>query len=434
LLSTFSIRQSHIALVDCQKFYASCHSVFSEWTRHIPTVVLSNNDGCIIAINDKAKKFGFKMGQNFFEATAELRRLGVRVFSSNYTFYGDISDRVVDGLRHFSPKIEVYSIDECFMEFSHYDYPDLSSVGHQLVHNIFRWVRMPVTFAAGNGKGPAKIASYFAKKDPALKGVLHLRTDKQLDAALREIPVQKIWYIGPKSAKKLRKVGIKTGAEFRDADSCWIKKMFTVVGWRLQRELRGYPCIPLELKRKSKKGIGHTRGFRKMVDNKRDLRAALASFTARAALKLRQEKSCVNKVSILIETNPFRDDLPQYRNLKTVSLNVATNSSIEICSHVFDLLNQIYRDGYKYKRAGVLFDDLVPTNTVQLNLFDQYPRKKDAKAMGILDKINSTQGRDTLWIGSQELYERDSTWHMAQEFKSPCYTTKWSDIPSVSLK
>lgn len=373
------------------------------------------------------------MGQNFFEASPGLRRLGVRVFSSNYTFYGDISDRVVEGLRHFSPKVEVYSIDECFMDFGHYEFPDLTAYGHKLVNSIFQWVRMPVTFAAGNGKGPAKIASYFVKKDPTLKGVLHLRTEKMLDAALREIPVKEIWYIGPKSAEKLRKVGIKTGAEFRDADERWVKKTFTVVGWRLQRELRGYPCIPMELNRKPKKGIGHTRGFRKMIDNKRDIRAALASFTARAAIKLRQEKSCMSKLSVLLETNPFRDDLPQYRNMKTISLPVATNSTIEICSYVFDLLDQIYREGFQYKRAGVLFDELVPTNTVQLSLFDQHPRRRDAQVMSILDEINYSQGRDSIWLGSQELYDRDSTWHMAQAFKSPCYTTKWSDIPAVRL-
>jgi len=418
-------------LVDCKSFYASCHAVFEPVYERVPVVVLSNNDGCIVALNDKAKALGFSRGGIHFKQERALKKLGVKVFSSNYTLYGDLSNRVFDTLRSFTPEVEPYSIDEAFMHLSGYEAVDLNTLGREVVDRVRDWTRLPVRIAISTNKTLAKSAGYYAKRAKSARGVFVLMTPHKIDLALKHLPIDQVWGIGWRTAAKLRAAGITTAAQYRDADSKWVQHKFTVVGWRTQQELRGRAWLPFERAEAQRKHITCTRGFGTMISSKHLLREAIANFTARAALKLRKRALCARAMTVLIRTNRFDAHSEQYRNSHTIDLPVASDSTPELIEYALQGLDRIYKKNYRYKRGGVILSGLVPVNTVQLGLFDQRNRNAEGALMKAVDQLNHHHGQNTLWFGAQGHPHLPADWHLRYKFPSPHFTTDWSELPMV---
>lgn len=417
------------ALVDCNNFYASCERVFNPSLRNKPIVVLSNNDGCVIARSNEAKAFGVKMGQPAFEIKDLINQHSIIVFSSNYTLYGDMSHRVMNLLSEFTPDIEIYSIDEAFLSLKGFELFDLNDYATKIRNKILKSTGIPVSVGIAPTKTLAKVASQFAKKVPTNNGVFTI-TENNRNQALINFDISDIWGIGRQYSKLLIKHNIKTAFDFVNLTDDWIRKNMSVVGLRTKEELLGIECIKFVYKTNPKKAICTSRSFGTMQDNYNGLAEAVANFASRCAYKLRKQNSAANLIMIFILTNQHRKDLPQYTKNIVVKLNVASNSSMELVSVALKALKSIYKEGYKYKKAGVIVSGIVPTNAIQLSLFDHNDREKQNSALVAMDKLNEKFGRDTVKIASLGFRRK---WKLKQEQLSPQYTTKWDSIITVKI-
>ncbi len=414
-------------LIDCNNFYVSCERLFRPDLAHRPVIVLSNNDGCIIARSDEAKKLGIGMGTPYFKQKHLVRLHNVAVFSSNYQLYGDISQRVMDVLMQMEPDVEVYSIDEAFMAFSAGKHLDLESYGVLLRNTVQRNTGIPVSIGFGPTKTLAKVANRFAKKNDADTSIFVLNDRNHLEALLTGVDISDVWGIGRRYADRMKKWGIHTALELTRCDDTWIRKQLTVTGLRTVMELRGVPCISLEETVPAKKSITTSRSFGQPVQRLSDLQEAVATYGAQAAFKLRSGGLRATVVDVFIRTNSFKKNEPQYCNRRTAVLQAPSSNTATLIKTALASLKTIYRPGYQYQKAGVLLSGLVPNNYEQLHIFTT-PDLEHTSLMEAMDKINNRWGRDTIQSGGAGLVRH---WHYRQLKKSPAYTTRWSDLPIV---
>lgn len=414
-----------IALVDCNNFYASCERVFDPKLEGKPVVVLSNNDGIVVARSNEAKALGIGMGVPEFQIRHLIRHHDVQVFSSNYVLYGDMSQRVMETLALFTTDLEVYSIDEAFLSMSGFTSRNLTEYGRTIGTTVKRWTGIPVSIGIAETKTLAKVAARVAKRTKDVAGVFDLTACRDRDALLAETAVENIWGIGPNYARLLKGHGIQTALDLRGADDHWIRKHMGVVGARIVQELRGVSCLLLEECPAPKQGITVSRSFGRPVTRLAEMKEAVAFYTGRVAEKLREEKLAATVLTVFLTTNTFKDE-PQYSNAVSINLPVATDSTSDLFRYALQGMARIYREGYRYNKAGVVLTALVPANQVQGNLFDHQDRERSSRLMGVLDRLNDQMGAGTLRYAAEGMTQR---WKARFERRSPSYTTNWRDLP-----
>ena len=416
------------ALVDCNNFYASCERVFNPKLNGQPIVVLSNNDGCVVARSNEAKALGIRMGVPEFQIRPLLRAHQVQVFSSNYTLYGDMSQRVMETLDPFSPELEIYSIDEAFLSLSGFTAQNLTEYGRVIRATVKRWTGIPVSVGIAETKTLAKIANRIAKRTPDTRGVFDLLTGPDRDALLGRIPVEEVWGIGRNHARVLNQHGITTALQLRGVDDPWIRKRMGIVGLRLVMELRGVSCLDLEQCPAPKQGLTCSRAFGTLIHTLEDMEEAVSVYTSRVAEKLRRERLAATVLTVCLTTNEFKDG-PQYSNTLTRKLPIVTDSTADLIGSALQGIRAIYRDGYHYKKAGVMLTGLVPANQTQADLFDDQDRRKSQRLMSALDAVNDRWGAGTLHYASSGFTK---AWKTQFHRRSQAYTTDWDALPVVT--
>ncbi len=415
------------ALIDCNNFYASCERLFRPELNGKPIVVLSNNDGCVIARSDEAKAIGIPMGAPAFEYEQSFLRNKVHVFSSNYALYGDMSNRVMSMLGEFAPEIEIYSIDEAFLHFKGFEKYDLSVYGSEIREKVTKGTGIPISIGFAPTKALAKVANKVAKKYPVLSGNVHcIDSEEKRIKALKWLKVADVWGIGAQHEKRLKNLGIHTAYDFSEMNSTWVKNTMSIVGLRLQKELQGTPCLSME-EIQPKQNIAVTRSFEKNIKDYGLIRERVSTFAVTCAEKLRNQNSCCNTMMVFVLTNPFRRDLPQYRNNLTMQLPFPSNSSIELAEFAEMGLRKIYREGFEYKKAGVMVMNLTPEQNKQVCLFGN-TNPIHQPAMQVIDGLNARLGMKKVKLASQN---QGRTFKMKQEKLSPYYTTRLSDVIRV---
>ena len=415
------------ALVDCNNFYCSCERVFEPKLDQKPVVVLSNNDGCVISRSEEAKALNIKMGTPHFIFEEFIKQNNVSVFSSNYVLYGDMSLRVSETLSQFAPRLEIYSIDESFLDMHDLRYIDLLDLGVNIKYTVQQHTGIPVSIGIAPTKTLAKMANKFAKKQRKDTGVFWAANSNLINEMLEFTEVGDIWGIGAQYAKFLIKNGFKNALELRDAPEEWIRANLTVVGQRLLNELRGIPAIEWKFEAPPKKNICTARGF-ELIKTKHELAEALSTYAANCAVKLRRQNSACKFIDVFIETNPFRRDDKQYRRSIKMELPVATNNTSYLVKSAMQALDIIYADGYNYHKCGIIVEDLVPENTLQYSMFEQLESAKQKSITLTVDNLNAFYGRDAIRLATQGYGKK---WHLRQMKLSPCYTTKIDEIKKV---
>ncbi|MHA7822458.1 Y-family DNA polymerase [Chryseobacterium arthrosphaerae] len=417
------------ALVDCNNFYASCERAFNPLLNEKPVVVLSNNDGCAIARSNEAKELGIPMGAPAFEYEKLFKDHNVHVFSTNFPLYGDISNRVMKILSEFTPEIEVYSIDEIFLKLKGFEKYDLQEYGYQMKDKVARYTRIPVSIGYAPTKALAKVANRIAKKFPnEFNGVYIIDTEIKRVKALKWLKIEDVWGIGRQYANKLKKIGIVNAYQFTQQSDYFVQKEMSIVGLRLKRELEGKEYLELEQK-KRKKGIATTRSFDKNFTEYNDLQERVSTFATRCAEKLRKEESYCSIITVFIHTNFFRQDLPQYSRSVKIKLPQPSNSNITLSKYAKKALNIIFKQGFAYKKAGVIVEGISPEPFRQYSLFDSLnENEKHAKLMKTIDSLNKSLPNPLVKLGSQDFGRREK---MKQEKLSPRYTTKWTEIIEI---
>ncbi|MFW2422314.1 MAG: Y-family DNA polymerase [Porticoccaceae bacterium] len=411
------------ALVDCNSFFASCEQIFRPELRHQPVVVLSNNDGCIVARSKEAKALDIPDLQPYFKVKSLLERHKVKVFSSNYELYGDISRRVVTVLREYAPALEVYSIDESFLllDGCQFNWPEY---GREIKETLWRDVRMPVCVGFAETKTLAKLANHIAKKSQKLQGVCVLDKLERWRTVFEKLPVNKVWGVGSRLSRRLAELGIHSVYDLQSADAKRIRRHFGVNLERTVAELNGVRCMNLDSQPQNKKQIYATRSFGQRVESQQGLEQAVSLYASRAAVKLRKQQSLVKTLLVFIQSSRF--DADSYYNSATCQLPFASNDSGQIISAAKRLVAQLYKPGFAYAKAGVGLIELVDEAAGQLNFFDSYQSEKSAKLMALVDKLNSNGPQ--LFFASSGV---NPSWQMQRRLKSPAYTTRLSDLPVV---
>ena len=416
------------ALVDCNNFYVSCERVFNPKLNGQPIVVLSNNDGCVVARSNEAKALGIGMGVPEFQIRPLLSAHRVQVFSSNYTLYGDMSQRVMETLEQFSPDVEVYSIDEAFLSLVGFEPRDLIEHGRLIRRTVPQWTGIPVSVGIAETKTLAKIANRIAKRTPDTGGVFDLLACPDREALLGRVAVEDVWGIGPNHARFLKQHGITTALQLRGVDDQWIRKRMGIVGLRLVMELRGVSCLDLEQCPSPKQSLTCSRAFGKLISTLKEMEEAVSVYTSRVAEKLRCERLAAMVLTVCLTTNEFKEG-PQYSNALTLKLPIVTASTADLIRCALQGIRAIYRDGYLYKKAGVVLTGLVPVSQTQADLFDSQDRRKSTRLMTALDAINDRWGADTLHYASSGITK---AWKTRFHRRSPAYTTEWDELPVVT--
>ena len=431
------------ALVDGNSFYCSCERVFNPSLINQPVIVLSNNDGCVISRTDEAKAIGIKMGDPLHLIGDIIKRHRVRVYSSNYALYGDMSARMMTTLAQFTPELEVYSIDEAFLSLEGFEGRDLADYAREIRRVVRRDTGIPTAIGIGPTKVLAKVANRAAKKNKISGGVLNLCDRAAQDSVLAEFAVADVWGIGARSAAKLARMGVTTAMQLRDADADAVQKLLTIVGKRIVLELRGQSCLALEMVQEDRKQIISSKSFGRPVYKLDELKEAVANYAMRACEKLRHQKSACHTLSVFVQTNRFKD-IAQYYNSGTVNMGAGTANTSRLIAAANSVLENIFRDGIEYKKAGVILSDLRAASAVEFSLFDdQHKHAQDIKAMNVMDAINARMGRDTLRVGAcgasakvgRNANEASTpltpAWTMKANMRTKCYTTRWQDLLKV---
>ena len=420
-----SINQS-IALIDCNNFYASCERIFNPKLIGKPIVVLSNNDGCIIARSKEAKKLGIKMGEPYFKAKNIIEKNKVEVFSSNYSLYGDISQRVMETLSSFSSEVEIYSIDEAFLGLNGFENYELKTYCNHIRQTINKWVGIPVSIGVGPTKTLSKIANNLAKKNSNYKGVCILENKIEIKKALNETSIEDVWGIGRRLSIFLKKYNIDTAHHFSEMDRGWIRKNMGVVGEKTYLELNGVSCLDLDLVPSDKQSCCVSRSFSRPIEKLFDLEESISTYGSRVSEKIREEGLVAESMSIFVLTNHFNRREKQYSNSIKLHLPFPTNNSIKIVKRSLEGIRKIYRPGYKYKKAGIILYGLSRQNVTK-GLLD-YDREASDSIMQTIDKINNRYGGETIKIASEGIKK---IWRMKRENVSPCYTTRFDELVEV---
>lgn len=413
------------ALVDCNNFYASCERLFRPGLDRQPLVVLSNNDGCVIARSNEVKILGVKMGDPYFKIKGLLAKERVHVFSSNYALYGDLSHRVMTVLQQLEPEVEVYSIDEAFVALPHTPGKSQADYALSLKNSVKQCVGIPVSIGIGPTKTLAKVATKYAKKEAHYGGVFDLTDHEQLDELLASLEVEEVWGIGRQSAHKLRLRGISTAKGLRDADDAWLRKKLTVTGLRTAMELRGISCLPLETAQPDKKSIISSRSFGAPVSTLEEMKEAIATYLSTAAEKLRQQGSVAGAIQVFIATNTFNPHQPQHVQSLMVTLPQPSAYTPTLLKAALHGLERIFRPGFQYKKGGVMLTEIGSDRHQPQDLFTPVDTRQ-ADLMAAVDRINQKWGRRTVQQGTAGLVK---SWQMVQAHKSPAYTTNWKELP-----
>jgi len=413
------------ALIDCNNFYVSCERVFNPKLKDRPVVVLSNNDGCVIARSNEAKALGIVMGAPAFEVKDIINKFNVEIFSSNYALYGDMSSRVMETLSAFTPDIEVYSIDEAFLNLAGFS-SSLTDYGQKMRRTVRKCTGIPVSVGIAWTKTLAKIANRIAKKSNKANGVLDLTNSPYLNRALAETEVEKVWGVGYRTALKLKRANINTALELKDADITWIKAKFGVVGLRTVYELKGIICYPLGQKSPAKKSMCVSRSFGRPVETLEELKEAVASYASRAGEKLRQEDLAAEVMVVFAMTSRFSKG--SYSNWDAIRLPVATNDTAELICNACRCAEKIYRKGYQFKKSGVELYGLTPEKHIQGNLFDRFDKEKSRRLMLAVDSVNKKVETGLKWAaeGLQQ------PWQTRFKKRSHKYTTRWDELLRVT--
>jgi len=415
------------ALVDCNNFYVSCERVFNPKLEKRPTIVLSNNDGCVIARSNEAKDLGILMGEPAFKNKNIYKKHKVAILSSNFALYGDMSQRVMSVLSQNSSALEIYSIDEAFIDLSGIPVKKLLSEIKYLKTTVEQWTGIPVSIGVGITKTLAKVANHVAKRSTGVKILIDSREVKK---SLKNLKVEDIWGVGSRLKKILNSFGIKNALELSNQNELWVQKYMTIVGRRLQLELKGIICYQLETNPTNKKQICTSRSFGQLVEEFSKLEEAASMYATRCAEKLRYQHSCASVIKVFIQTNSFRKQLLQYRNISFIKLPIPTNSTLKITKAALLGLKTIFKSGYSYHKLGVIIENIVPDTNIQTHLFDNQNYKVQKDLMAAMDKINSINGQDTVKVASQGFRQ---PWKMRQVRVSPCYTTRWNDFITVKI-
>ena len=417
------------ALVDCNNFYASCERVFNPKLDKKPIVILSNNDGCVISRSNEAKVLGIPMGAPAFKYDPLFKKNKVHVFSSNFPLYGDMSSRVMNILSKYTPNIEIYSIDEAFLEFKGFENYDLEDYGNEIRKIILKWTGIPVSIGFAPTKALAKVANRISKKfDKKTKGVYAIDSEEKREKALKWLKIEDVWGIGFKHAVRLKNHKINRAYDFTKLPDDWIRKQMSIVVLRLKKELEGNSVLSLKENRSPKKAIATTRSFEKNITNFEDLKERVSTFSICCSEKLRDQKSNCNSIYVFVKSNRHQKNKLQYRNGIVMTLPYGSNSSITISKYATEGLKKIYKKNVEYKKAGVIVMGLIPKNKTQLNIFEKENPKHQA-LMKTLDFITKKEGVGKIKLGSQDLKR---IWKMKQTKLSSRYTTELKEI--IALK
>ena len=414
-----------IALVDCNSFYVSCERLFNPKIRKKPVVVLSNNDGCIISRSNEAKALGIKMGEPYFKAKNIIIKNDVQVFSSNYSLYGDLSRRVMRTLKRFNSQIEVYSIDEAFMDLSNFSDEDVERVGKEIRETVLQWTGIPTSIGIAKTKTLSKIANHIAKKK--LSGVTSLIGIENLDPILEKVEINDVWGVGRQLTKFYQNNGIYNAKQLKNKSNTWIKKCSNVLSSRTAMELRGIPCIDLETTQTKRKSCVVSRSFGKRIETFQELKEAVSNYCLNASEKIRSESLVAKAITVFVRTSPFQRDYGYYSNSKTIDFPIATNNSIETVKTAVAILESIFRNGYRYQKAGVMLTGLREDDG-RKNLFSSEKDEKINSLMRSIDSTNHRYGRSTLSLASAGVQKK---WNMRRNYSSKIDTADFYSLPTI---
>ena len=414
-----------IALIDCNSFYVSCERLFNPKIRKKPVVVLSNNDGCIISRSNEAKALGIKMGEPYFKEKEIIVKNNVQVFSSNYSLYGDISRRVMRTLKRFNSDIEVYSIDEAFLDLSNFSDNEIENVGHEIRSIVLKWTGIPTSIGIAKTKTLSKVANHIAKKKKS--GVVSLIGIENIDPILEKVDINDVWGVGRQLTKFYHQNGIYNAKQLKNKSNTWIKKSSNVLSSRTAMELRGIPCIDLETTSSKRKSCVVSRSFGKRVEDFQELREAIAGYSLNASEKIRSECLVTKSITVFVRTSPFQNRYGFYSNSKTIDLPMATNNSIEIVKVALNALESIFKNGYRYQKAGIMLSHL-SESTNNKNLFSSEKDEKIDSLMKSIDNTNYRYGRSTLSLASAGVQKG---WNMRRQYSSKIDTADFYCLPTI---
>lgn len=416
------------ALVDCNNFFVSAERVFRPDLRSRPVCVLSNNDGCIVALSNEAKAIGLHRGDPYFKVKDVIKRHNVVIFSSNYALYAGISARVMQVLSQVVPDIEIYSIDEAFLPFDNVPVAQIEKKMHDLRAQVHKWVGVPISIGVAPTKTLAKVAGYYAKRYVGYKGVCVIDTDDKRVKALKKLPLREVWGIGRKHFQKLDSIGIGTAWQFTQLNENWVQSNFNLPGVRTRKELLGIPCVESS-DTETKQSICTSSSFGELVSDKDQLLASIVQFATSCANKLRRQHGVANILSIFIATDRFKTELPQYKQYATTKLLVPSADTSELIEYAKKMLDKIYLPDYQYKKAGVILSGIVENSAIQQNIFDEVEdRDKRQQLFQTIDKINAVNGSNTIRFAIQDT---QSKWKAKKEFRSPNYLSDVNGLMEV---
>ena len=414
-----------IALVDCNSFYVSCETLFNPKLKNKPVVVLSNNDGCIISRSNEAKALGIKMGEPYFKEKDIIVKNNVQVFSSNYALYGDLSRRVMRTLKRFNCDIEVYSIDEAFLDLSNYPDNEIEDVGKEIRSIVLQWTGIPTSIGIAKTKTLSKVANHIAKKKQS--GVTSLVGVENIDPILEKVEINDVWGVGRQLTKFYHKNGIYNAKQLKNKPNTWIKKNSNVLSSRTAMELRGIPCIDLEKINTKRKSCVVSRSFGQRVENFQELKEAIANYCLNASEKIRSESLVAKAITVFVRTNPFQRNFGYYSNAKTVDFPIATNNSIETVKTAVSILEKIFKNGYQYQKAGVMLTGL-RNDDGRKNLFSSEKDEKINSLMKSIDNTNYRYGRSTLSLASAGVHKK---WNSRRQHYSKIDTADFNSLPTI---
>ena len=422
---SFTQYTKKIALVDCNSFYVSCETLFNPKLRNKPVVVLSNNDGCIISRSNEAKALGIKMGEPYFKEKDVIVKNNVQVFSSNYSLYGDISRRVMRTLKRFNSNIEIYSIDEAFLDLSNFSDDEIEGVGHEIRSVVLKWTGIPTSIGIAKTKTLSKVANHIAKKKQS--GIVSLIGIENIDPILEKVEINDVWGVGKQLTKFYHQNGIYNAKQLKNKSNTWVKKSSNVLSSRTAMELRGISCIDLETTNSKRKSCVVSRSFGKRVEHFQELKEAIVGYALNASEKIRSESLVTKSITVFVRTSPFQNRYGFYSNSKTIDFPIATNNSIEIVKAALNALENIFKNGYRYQKAGVMLSHL-SESTNNKNLFSSERDEKIKNLMKSIDNTNYRYGRSTLSLASAGVHKK---WNSKRQHYSKIDTSDFHCLPTI---
>ena len=420
----YTTKKNRIALVDCNSFYVSCERLFNPKIQKKAVVVLSNNDGCVISRSREAKDLGIKMGEPYFKVKDLVKRNKVEVYSSNYALYGDISRRVMKVLKTFSPKVEIYSIDEAFIDLSFIDEKGVEDYGREIRSRVLKWTGIPTSVGIASTKTLSKVANHIAKKEKA--GVIYLNTN--IDEKLKKFPIEDVWGVGKQLSKFYHKNNISNAYDLKNVSNTWVKKGTNVLGAKTAMELRGIPCIELQIDQEKRKNCCVSRSFGRKVKDLNELEESVITHCLNAAEKIRADDQIAKTITVFIRTSPFDKNRRYYSNSKTIDLAIPTSNSIELIKNAVKALTDIYKYGYAYQKAGIILSGLKDANQNDQNLLTPLLENKSKKLMKAIDYTNTKYGRYAISIAQAGL---SKGWKMRREHSSKIDTASFDSLPKI---